>query len=49
MGNQIPPGITALMIKNWQPVPEHPNSFRNKLTFDYTHKHITNVEDPVDI
>ena len=32
MGNHIPDGIPPLLAKNWQPVPDHPNSFRNKLT-----------------
>jgi hypothetical protein len=43
------PVIPPLLTKHWQPVSGHPNSFRNKLTFDYTHKHITNIDDPMEI
>lgn len=47
MGNSTPPGIPPLLARNWQPVADHPNSFRNKLTGEYTHKHIINLEDPI--
>lgn len=49
MGNHIPAGIPPLLIKNWQPVPNHPSSFRNKLTGEYAHKHIINVENAFEI
>ncbi len=49
MGNHCPVGIPALLAKNWQPVPDHANTFQNKLTSEYTHKHIINVEDPLEI
>lgn len=49
MGNQTVEGIPPLLSKNWQPVPNHPNTFRNRLTHEYTHKHIVKVEEPIEI
>lgn len=49
MGNHCVEGIPPLLVKNWQPVPDRPNSFRNRVTHEFAHKHIVTVEDSVEV
>ena len=40
MGSNPPTGIPKLIIKNWLPVLDLPNTYKNRLTGQFAHKHI---------
>lgn len=45
MGNNSWEGIPAIIAKNWVSVSELPNTYRNRLTGQFAHKHIVVVDD----
>ena len=45
MGNNSSEGIPRIISKNWVAVTELPNTYRNRLTGQFAHKHIVVVED----
>lgn len=49
MGNNPPHGIPKMILKNWTPINEAPNTYKNKLTGQLAHKHIVVVDEPQQI
>ena len=44
MGNNPPQGIPKIILKNWQVVTDLPNTYKNRLTGQFAHKHIVVLE-----